>query len=121
MTTGNLTTSAAPPHVAAPQASSVTRTAWPVLIAISLCHMVNDILQSLLSAIYPLLKEEFALSYAQIGLMTFAFQVTASLLQPVVGMVTDRRPMPQSLTVGMLCSFVGVLTLAQAGSYGMLL
>lgn len=122
MTTGNLTSSAAPPVVAAaPQASSVTRTAWPVLIAISLCHMVNDILQSLLSAIYPLLKEEFALSYAQIGLMTFAFQVTASLLQPVVGMVTDRRPMPQSLTVGMLCSFVGVLTLAQAGSYGMLL
>lgn len=68
MTTGNLTSSAAPPVVAAaPQASSVTRTAWPVLIAISLCHMVNDILQSLLSAIYPLLKEEFALSYAQIG------------------------------------------------------
>ena len=94
---------------------------WPVLIAISLCHMVNDILQSLLSAIYPLLKTEFALSYAQIGLMTFAFQVTASLLQPVVGMVTDRHPMPRSLAVGMLCSFAGVLTLAQAGSYGMLL
>lgn len=94
---------------------------WPVLIAISLCHMVNDILQSLLSAIYPLLKDEFALSYAQIGLMTFAFQVTASLLQPVVGMVTDRHPMPRSLAVGMLCSFAGVLTLAQAGSYGMLL
>ena len=94
---------------------------WPVLIAISLCHMVNDILQSLLSAIYPLLKAEFALSYAQIGLMTFAFQVTASLLQPVVGMVTDRHPMPRSLAAGMLCSFAGVLTLAQAGSYGMLL
>lgn len=95
--------------------------AWPVLIAISACHMVNDILQSLLSAIYPLLKDEFALNYAQIGWMTFAFQVTASLLQPVVGMVTDRRPMPRSLAAGMLCSFAGVVTLAQAHSYAMLL
>lgn len=94
---------------------------WPVLIAISACHMVNDVLQSLLSAIYPLLKTEFALSYAQIGWMTFAFQVTASLLQPVVGLVTDRRPMPRSLALGMLCSFVGVVTLAWAGGYAMLL
>ena len=95
-----------------PLAEAVTRSTgtgpvWPVLIAISLCHMVNDILQSLLSAIYPLLKAEFALSYAQIGLMTFAFQVTASLLQPVVGVVTDRRPMPKSLAVGMLSRFAG--------------
>ena len=82
---------------------------------------VNDILQSLLSAIYPLLRDEFTLSYAQIGWMTFAFQVTASLLQPVVGVVTDRRPMPKSLAVGMLSSFAGVLTLAQAESYPMLL
>ena len=104
-----------------PAARVSTGPAWPVLIAISLCHMVNDILQSLLSAIYPLLKAEFALSYAQIGLMTFAFQVTASLLQPVVGVVTDRRPMPKSLAVGMLSSFAGVLTLAQAESYPMLL
>ena len=96
-------------------------TAWAVLVAISLCHMVNDILQSLLSAIYPLLREEFALTYAQVGLMTFAFQVTASLLQPVVGIVTDRHPMPKSLALGMLSSFAGVLTLAQADSYPMLL
>ena len=94
---------------------------WPVLIAISLCHMVNDVMQSLLSAIYPLLRDEFTLSYAQIGWMTFAFQVTASLLQPVVGMVTDKRPMPKSLALGMLSSFAGVLTLAQADSYAMLL
>ena len=64
-------------------------TAWAVLVAISLCHMINDIMQSMLAAIYPLLRQEFALSYWQIGLMTFAFQVTASLLQPVVGAVTD--------------------------------
>ncbi|WP_134725295.1 MFS transporter [Paracoccus luteus] len=94
---------------------------WIVLGALSLCHMVNDILQSLLSAIYPLLKAEFALSYAQIGMMTFAFQVTASLLQPAVGLVTDRHPMPKSLALGMLASFVGVLTLAFAPEYGWLL
>ena len=76
-------------------------TAWAVLVAISLCHMINDIMQSMLAAIYPLLRQEFALSYWQIGLMTFAFQVTASLLQPVVGAVTDKNPMPRSLAVGM--------------------
>ena len=70
-------------------------TAWLVLCAISACHMVNDVMQSMLSAIYPLLREEFSLSYAQIGVMTFAFQVTASLLQPVVGLVTDRHPQPR--------------------------
>ena len=105
----------------ASSARGSTGPVWPVLIAISACHMVNDVLQSLLSAIYPLLRDEFTLSYAQIGWMTFAFQVTASLLQPMVGIVTDRRPMPKSLAVGMLSSFAGVLTLAQAGSYPMLL
>ena len=110
VTTSDITV---PRETAPPRAA--TGPVWPVLIAISLCHMINDILQSLLSAIYPLLKAEFALSYAQIGLMTFAFQVTASLLQPVVGMVTDRHPMPRSLAVGMLCSLAGALTLAPAG------
>lgn len=117
MTAGD---SANPDSGASPARGS-TGPVWPVLIAISACHMVNDILQSLLSAIYPLLRDEFTLSYAQIGWMTFAFQVTASLLQPVVGVVTDRRPMPKSLAVGMLSSFAGVLTLAQAESYPMLL
>ncbi|WP_305799898.1 MFS transporter [Paracoccus sp. Z118] len=96
-------------------------TAWIVLWALSLCHMVNDIMQSLLSAIYPLLREEFALSYAQVGLMTFAFQVTASLLQPAVGMLTDKHPMPKSLALGMLTTFAGVTLLSQAPSYGWLL
>lgn len=111
---------AAPPPTSGP-APQRAGPVWPVLIAISLCHMVNDVMQSLLSAIYPLLRDEFTLSYAQIGLMTFAFQVTASLLQPVVGMVTDKRPMPKSLALGMLASFIGVMTLAVAGSYGVLL
>ncbi|WP_374637060.1 MFS transporter [Paracoccus sp. (in: a-proteobacteria)] len=101
------------------QAASTT--AWTVLIAISLCHMINDIMQSMLAAIYPLLQQEFTLSYWQIGLMTFAFQVTASLLQPVVGMITDKRPMPRSLSVGMGSTFFGVLLLALAHEYWVLL
>ena len=96
-------------------------TAWAVLVAISLCHMINDIMQSMLAAIYPLLRQEFALSYWQIGLMTFAFQVTASLLQPVVGAVTDKNPMPRSMAVGMGATVVGVLMLALAHEYWVLL
>ena len=96
-------------------------TAWAVLVAISLCHMINDIMQSMLAAIYPLLRQEFALSYWQIGLMTFAFQVTASLLQPVVGAVTDKNPMPRSRAVGMGATVVGVLMLALAHEYWVLL
>lgn len=97
------------------------RTTWLVLVAISLCHMINDIMQSLLAALYPLLALEFDLSFWQIGLMTFAFQVTASLLQPVVGLVTDKRPMPQSLPVGMGSTICGLLLLATATSYAGLL
>ncbi|MBU3028524.1 MFS transporter [Paracoccus sp. XHP0099] len=96
-------------------------TAWPVLIAISMCHMVNDVMQSMLAAIYPLLRAEFALSYAQIGIMTFAFQVTASLLQPLIGAATDRHPQPRSLSLGMASTFCGVLLLAFAPQYGLLL
>ncbi|TVS01915.1 MAG: MFS transporter [Rhodobacteraceae bacterium] len=93
------------------------KTTWLVLVAISLCHMINDIMQSLLAAIYPLLALEFDLSFWQIGLMTFAFQVTASLFQPVVGLVTDRHPMPQSLPVGMGSTLAGLLLLAMAPNY----
>ena len=106
---------------AAPAPLSVSATAWPVLVAISLCHLVNDVMQSLLAAIYPLLRTEFALSYAQIGLMTFAFQVTASLLQPVIGTVTDRYPQPRSLPFGMGSTLCGIMLLAFAGSYPVLL
>ncbi|MBK4216396.1 MFS transporter [Paracoccus caeni] len=94
---------------------------WVILLAISLCHMINDIMQSMLAAIYPLLQVEFSLSYSQIGVMTFAFQVTASLLQPVIGLVTDKHPQPRSLPFGMASTFCGVLLLAFAHHYGMLL
>ncbi|MFH5772725.1 MFS transporter [Paracoccus sp. NGMCC 1.201697] len=108
-------------EAAAYRGQNPATTAWAVLVAISLCHMINDVMQSMLSAIYPLLQQEFSLSYGQIGLMTFAFQVTASLLQPIVGAVTDKNPMPRSLAFGMGSTFFGVLLLALAHEYWVLL
>lgn len=108
------------------QASSITadaeqRTAFRVLGAISFSHLINDTMQSLLLAIYPILKGEFHLSFAQVGLITLVFQLTASLLQPVVGMYTDKRPMPYSLPVGMGFTLTGLLLLSVASSFGMVL
>lgn len=97
------------------------QTTWLVILGISFCHMLNDVMQSLLAAIYPLLREEFALDFWQIGLMTFAFQVTASLLQPLIGMITDKRPFPQSLPIGMGSTMAGLVLLATADSYPLLL
>ena len=88
---------------------------------ISVCHMLNDAIQSLLPAIYPLLKGGFHLSFGQIGLLTLSYQITASLLQPLVGLFTDRRPLPWSLSAGMGLSMAGLLVLAMAHSYAELL
>ncbi|WP_027169948.1 MFS transporter [Mesorhizobium sp. WSM3224] len=110
--------------VAAPAPASnisAQATAFTVILAVSFCHCVNDIMQSLLSAIYPLLKDNYGLDFWQIGLLTFTFQVTASLLQPVIGMITDKRPMPYSLPWGMASSLVGLVVLAHAGHYWLLL
>jgi FSR family fosmidomycin resistance protein-like MFS transporter len=96
-------------------------TAFSVLAAISFCHMLNDMMQSLLPAIYPILKENYGLSFGQIGLVTLTFQVTASLLQPLIGLFTDKRPQPYSLVTGMAFSLVGLLLLSRAGSYPVLL
>ncbi len=93
------------------------KTAFSVLAAISFCHLLNDMMQSLLPAIYPILRDNYALDFAQIGLLTFTFQVTASLLQPVVGAYTDRRAQPYSLAAGMSVTFIGLLLLSRAGSY----
>lgn len=101
--------------------ASAQATAFTVILAVSFCHCINDIMQSLLSAIYPLLKENYGLDFWQIGLLTFTFQVTASLLQPVIGMVTDKRPMPYSLPYGMASSLIGLIVLAYAGHYALLL
>jgi FSR family fosmidomycin resistance protein-like MFS transporter len=92
-----------------------------ILIAASVCHGLNDTIQSLLPAIYPVLKEGFKLDFGEIGLITFVFQVTASLLQPFVGHFTDRRPQAYSLPVGMGFSLVGLLLLSVAPSYWLLL
>jgi MFS transporter, FSR family, fosmidomycin resistance protein len=92
-----------------------------ILIAISVSHLLNDMIQSLIQASYPLLKESYGLTFAQIGLITFTFQVTASVLQPAVGIVTDRRPQPFSLAIGMGFTLTGLLLLSASGSFGVLL
>ncbi|MGN2250048.1 MFS transporter [Frateuria sp. GZRe14] len=97
------------------------RTAFAVLGAISFSHLLNDMIQSLIVAIYPILKSGFALSFGQVGLITLTYQLTASLLQPLVGVASDRRPMPYSLPVGMGFTLCGLLLLAVAPNFPMLL
>lgn len=88
-----------------------------VLAALSLSHLLNDLMQSLIAAVYPVLKESYDLSFTQVGLITLAFQMTASLLQPVVGLYTDRRPRPFSLAAGMASTLCGLVLLSAAGSF----
>src|SRR5208337_2350419 len=107
-----------PMNVAAPARSSeLESTTFIVLFAVSFCHLLNDMMQALLPAIYPTLKASFHLSFAQIGFVTLAFQLTASLLQPAVGLMADRRPMPYSLPIGMVFTFAGLILLSLASSY----
>ena len=96
-------------------------TAYAVILAVSFCHLLNDVMQSLLAAIYPMLKADYGLDFWQIGVLTMTFQVTASLLQPLIGMVTDKRPMPYSLPVGMGSSMIGLFILAFASDYTLLI
>ncbi len=108
--------------VAVPVATkAASTTAFAILFAISFSHMLNDMMQSLLPAIYPILRTRYGLNFAQVGIITLTFQTSASLLQPVVGLVTDRRSMPFSLPVGMGFTLVGLLLLSVAGSYPVLL
>jgi FSR family fosmidomycin resistance protein-like MFS transporter len=97
------------------------RTATLVLAAISVSHFLNDMLQSLLPALYPVLKTRYALDFGQVGLITLTYQVTASLLQPAIGHFTDRRPQPYSLAAGMSFTLVGMLLLSRANGFGPLL
>lgn len=100
---------------------TATPTAFSVLGAAGFCHMLNDTMQSVFLAAYPIFKGNFDLSFAQIGLLTLTYQATGSLLQPLVGLYTDRRPMPYSLPFGMASSLAGLVMLAYAQSYAMLL
>ena len=93
--------STAPESVAKPSAMTGKTAVVPVLVALSICHLMNDLMQSMIPALYPMLKDHFQLDFGQIGMITLAFQLTASLLQPTVGMYTDRKPQPYSLAVGM--------------------
>lgn len=101
----------------ATQPVSAATTTMSVLIALSLSHMLNDTLQALIPAIYPVLKDNYALTFTEIGLITVAFQLSSSLLQPLVGLYTDRHPKPYSLPVGMGLTLIGLLLLANAGSF----
>ncbi len=111
----NVPAPAATPALAAPS------TAFKVLGAISVAHLMNDMIQSILLAIYPMLKDSFSLSFAQIGLITLVYQLAASLLQPFIGFYTDRHPKPYSLPVGMGFTLLGLLLLSVAPSFGWLL
>ncbi len=92
-----------------------------VLSVLGVTHLLNDLMQSLIPAVYPILKASYALDFAQIGMITLTFQVAGALLQPVVGMVTDRRPAPYSPVAGMMFTLTGLISLAFAGSYAMIL
>ncbi|HTR07769.1 MAG TPA: MFS transporter [Paraburkholderia sp.] len=110
------------PAAAAPAPSgTVQRTVYSVLGAISFSHLLNDMIQSLILAIYPMLKDNFSLSFTQIGLITLTYQITASMLQPLVGVYTDKRPLPYSLPVGMGFTLCGLLLMSVAPSFGVLL
>src|SRR5580704_6004227 len=97
------------------------RTVFAVILAVSFCHLLNDMMQALLPAIYPTLKVDFGLSFGQVGVVTLAYQITASILQPLVGLYADRRPTPLALPGGTLFSLAGLVVLSIAHTYPILL
>lgn len=106
-----------PPQEISLPAVQTSRTVYPILLAISFAHLLNDTIQSLISAVYPIIKESFGLTFTQVGLITLTFQMTASLLQPLVGYYTDRNPKPFSLAIGMSFTLIGLICLAFASSF----
>jgi FSR family fosmidomycin resistance protein-like MFS transporter len=109
------------PSLAAPIRSAAETTTVAIILAVSVSHMLNDMMQSLAPALYPVFRDEFGLSFFQTGLITFSFQVTASLLQPLIGVYTDRRPKPFSLPAAMVFTFFGLGVLAYGQTYTTLL
>jgi FSR family fosmidomycin resistance protein-like MFS transporter len=114
-------TTAAAAATAAPNSRPHGETVMQILGAVALVHLLNDLTQAMLPSIYPMLKAEFGLSFTQVGLITLAFQCTASLLQPWIGLYTDRRPMPFLLPMGMVATLIGVLMMSFASSFPALL
>lgn len=104
-----------------PASSAATTTVLPIILAVSSAHLLNDTIQSLLPALYPILKDELHISFSQVGLITLAFQLTASILQPFVGLYTDRHPQPFSLAAGMVFTLGGVALLSVAHTFTLVL
>ena len=98
------------------QTQPIRRIAFPILIALSVSHCLNDLLQSVISAVYPLFKEDLSLSFAQIGLITLVYQMSASVFQPLTGLIFDKRPIAWSLPIGMSFTLIGMLNLAFASN-----
>src|SRR5260221_4040570 len=121
MTDNTMAAQAAPRASASAASVSANSTTFAIILSLSFCHLLNDMMQSLVPALYPILKDNYALSFGQIGLITLAFQFTASMLQPVVGMYTDKKPQPYSLMVGMGFTLVGLLMMSQANTYPLIL
>ena len=113
------TSPTAPASVAADK--TVQTTVFSILVAISFSHLLNDTMQSLIPSTYPLLKKSLHLDFSQLGMVTFCFQLTASLLQPFVGLYTDRKPKPYSLAAGMCFSGTGLALLSQANTFPLVL
>ena len=111
------------PPAATTPATPVTAQAavFPVLVSLSFCHLLNDLMQSLIPALYPMLKQQLSLDFGQVGMITLAFQLTASLLQPTIGIYTDRKPQPYSLAVGMGSTLIGLVLLSVASEYATVL
>src|SRR6202453_676298 len=96
-------------------------TVFVLILAVSFCHLLNDMMQALLPPIYPNLKADFGLSFGQIGIVSLVYQITASILQPLVGLYADRRPTPLALSCGTLFSLAGLMVFSMAQSYAVLL
>lgn len=116
-----MTTPTSPSLTKAGTASAASGTVLQILFSVAFVHLLNDCVQAVLPSVYPLLKDQFALSFTQVGLITLTFQCTASLLQPWIGLATDKRPLPFLLPAGMCVTLAGVGLLAVAGSFPMLL
>src|SRR5215470_5524246 len=110
-------TTHAPPAVSSRAVTPAVAATFTIILSLSFCHVLNDMMQSLVPALYPILKSSYGLSFSQVGLITLASQFTASMLQPVVGVYTDRHPRPYSLTVGVGFTLVGLLLVARASVY----
>ena len=108
-------------QTAAPTQNGVESTVVPVVLAVSMGHLLNDLMQSLIPASFLVFEQKFSLSFTQIGLITFVFQGTGSILQPLIGYYTDRRPMPYALSAGMFSTGIGLIMLAHATSFAMIL